>query len=301
MILKISSGVRVALLVTAVCLSLVRFATADESLKGLACRSVHLGYKLPAGDTFYAEVKVQKSAPGTYFSVCGFNHGYFGIQQLDDKRKVVIFSIWEPGNQNDQSTVPTEKRVKLIAQGKNVRIGRFGNEGTGGQSFLDHDWKLDTTYRFVVQSRRDPEDEARTQFSAHYYLPEEKSWAHIATFSTLTGKRPEDSLLSGYYSFVEDFRRNKVSATQARSALYGPVWVRDREGKWHTPDAARFTGDSNPATNVSASTTESIGVWSLATGGDTPEGADKLKTSFPTIAGELLPPTDLPLWEKPVK
>lgn len=272
---------------------------ADESLKDKACRSVHLGYKVPKGDGFYAEVKVSKSAPGTYFSVCGFNHGYFGIQQLDEKRKVVIFSIWEPGNQNDQASVPAEKRVKLIAQGKNVRIGRFGNEGTGGQSFLDHDWKLETTYRFFVQSRRDPADAERTQFAAYYFLPEEKEWAHIATFSTLTGKRDEDSLLSGYYSFVEDFRRNKISASQARAATYGPVWVRDREGKWHTPEAARFTGDSNPATNVTASATPVPGVWNLATGGDTAQDAGKLNTSFPSSPGQILPPSDLPSWNNP--
>lgn len=287
-----------ALLLTSHCV-IPSMVQADESLKDKACRSVHLGYKVPKGDGFYAEVKVSKSAPGTYFSVCGFNHGYFGIQQLDEKRKVVIFSIWEPGNQNDQASVPAEKRVKLIAQGKNVRIGRFGNEGTGGQSFLDHDWKLDTTYRFFVQSRRDPTDAERTQFAAYYYLPEEKSWTHIATFSTLTGKREEDSLLSGYYSFVEDFRRNKISATQARTATYGPVWVRDREGKWHTPEAARFTGDSNPATNVTASATPDPGVWNLATGGDTAQDASKLNTSFPTSPGKITPPADLPSWNNP--
>src|SRR5262245_28017825 len=70
--------------------SLTLSASADEKLAGLACRSVHLGYSAPAGTAFYNEVIVDKSAPGTYFCVCGFNHGYFGIQQIDDKKKVAI-------------------------------------------------------------------------------------------------------------------------------------------------------------------------------------------------------------------
>lgn len=279
----------------------LRDGFADESLAGKACRSVHLGYKLPAGDAFYAEVTPTLSAPGTYFSVLGFNHGYFGIQQLDEKKKVLIFSIWEPGDQNNQAEVPADKRVKLISQGKEVRIGRFGNEGTGGQSFLDYDWKLDSTYRFVVYSQKDPDDAGRTRFAAYFFHPEQKAWAHIATFSTLTGSKPQDSLLGGYYSFVEDFRRNKISATQARAAKYGHVWVRDAAGKWHTPAAARFTGDGNPAKNVAAAATEAPGVWSLATGGNTPEEAAKLNTELPTDGKEIAPPSDLPLFDQAEK
>src|SRR4051794_23707500 len=40
---------------------------ADETLKGIACRSVHLGYPAPEGVAFYNEMTVEKSADGTYF------------------------------------------------------------------------------------------------------------------------------------------------------------------------------------------------------------------------------------------
>ena len=67
---------------------------------------------------------------------CGFDLGYFGIQQSVAGKKVVIFSVWEPGKQNDPEQVETDKQVKPLYRGEGVRVGRFGNEGPGGQSFL---------------------------------------------------------------------------------------------------------------------------------------------------------------------
>ncbi|HVJ69767.1 MAG TPA: DUF5077 domain-containing protein, partial [Caulifigura sp.] len=54
---------------------------ADERLAGVACRSVHLGFSAMEPVAFYNEVTVQSSAPGTYFMVCGWSRGYFGIQE----------------------------------------------------------------------------------------------------------------------------------------------------------------------------------------------------------------------------
>ena len=61
---------------------LVAVAPADERLEGIACRSVHLQYSAPPGRAFYNEVKVERTASGTYFCVCGFLHGYYGMQEL---------------------------------------------------------------------------------------------------------------------------------------------------------------------------------------------------------------------------
>ena len=38
-------------------------------------------------------VSVETSAPGTYFCVAGFDHGYLGIQELGNGRTLVIFSV----------------------------------------------------------------------------------------------------------------------------------------------------------------------------------------------------------------
>ena len=77
---------------------------ADERLEGVACRSVHLHYPAGEGTAFYNEVTVDQSAPGTYFCACGWNKGYFGIQELGNGKKVVIFSVWD-SNQNDPKAV----------------------------------------------------------------------------------------------------------------------------------------------------------------------------------------------------
>lgn len=44
--------------------ALAAVAPADERLKGIACRSVHLAYTAPEGVAFYNEVAVDRSAEG---------------------------------------------------------------------------------------------------------------------------------------------------------------------------------------------------------------------------------------------
>ncbi len=200
-------------------------ARADERLESKACRSVHLKYPASESVVFYNEVSVDRSSPGTYFCVCGFNMGYFGIQELTRGRKLIIFSVWDPGRQNDPSAVDKDRRVKVLHQGDDVRVRRFGNEGTGGQSFFDYDWKVGEVYRFMVTAGI---EEARTAFSAYFFLPEEKKWKHLVTFSTLAGGQR----LGGYYSFIEDFRRNRISATKVRKAHFGSGWIKTTEGQW---------------------------------------------------------------------
>jgi len=261
-------------------------APADEKLFGIACRSVHLGYPAPEGTGFYNEATVETSAEGTYFMVCGWGKGYFGIQEIGNGKKVVLFSVWDPSSGEDPRKVPEEKRVKLLHKGEGVRVGRFGNEGTGGQSFLDYDWKAGEPYRFLVTSKADGPD--RTAYSGHFYLPEQKAWRHLVTFSTLT--RGEQ--LKGLYSFVEDFRRNKVSATKARRAVFANGWVRPRGGDWEPLVKARFTGDSNPATNIDAGP---VGRgFFLATGGATENKTTKLRDLMTQPAGAARAPADLP-------
>ena len=218
----------------------------DKTLQGVACRSVHLSYSdVPDSTAFYNEVKVEQSAPGTYFCVCGFSRGYYGIQELYDGRKVVIFSVWDPGNQNNPNEVDETQRVKLLHNDPTVRVKRFGNEGTGGQSFLDFNWKVGETYRFIVSAKRNND---RTEYASFFYHPDKQTWLHLVTFSTLT----PDTSLKGYYAFVEDFRRNRESATMTRTAVYPNGWVRLTDGNWQPIAKARFTGDSNPVMNINA-------------------------------------------------
>lgn len=199
-----------------------------------AARSVHLGYPAPAVSAFYVEVTVETSVPGSYFMACGFRQGYFGIQELAGGKKVVLFSVWDPAEGDDPDRVPEAERVELIYRAEDVRVRRFGGEGTGGQSFFDYDWKAGETYRFCVRAL--PAGE-KTSFAAHFWLPEKKSWKHLVTFRTRTGGKA----LEGLYSFIEDFRRDGASADEVRRAAFGNAWVLDEKGAWHALQKARFT------------------------------------------------------------
>ncbi len=243
---------------------------ADERLEGIACRSVHLNYTAGEGTAFYNEVTVEKSAPGTYFCACGWNKGYFGIQELGNGKKVVIFSVWDSG-QNNPKAVEENKQVKVLHKGEKVRTGRFGGEGTGGQSFLDYDWKVGDTLKFLVAAKVNGD---RTEYAGYFRAPEDKDWKHLVTFSTVTGGKN----LGGYYSFVEDFKRDKVSTTKVRTARFGNAWVKSTKDEWDAVTKARFTADANPVTTINAGVTE--GRFFLVTGGDTKNDDTKLKDTM---------------------
>lgn len=256
----------------AIVFTLILSVSADERLKGIACRSVHLGYPAAEGVAFYNEITPLQSAGGTYFAVCGWSKGYYGIQEKGDGKKVLIFSVWDPGSQNDPKTVKDEDRVKLLHKDPAVRVGRFGNEGTGGQSFYDFDWKTGETYRFLVKAK--PAGEGRSEYAGYFFHPEAKEWKHLVSFST-----PSKTLLKGYYSFIEDFRRNKVSTTKTRSALFGNGWVQAKEdGPWVQLTQARFTADANPVMNISAKV-DGNQFW-LGTGGELTNSDVKLGESL---------------------
>lgn len=259
-------------------------AQAGKHLEGIACRSVHLGYPAPEGVAFYNEMTVDASAAGTYFMVCGFGKGYFGIQELGNGKKVVLFSVWDPGSQNNPNSVAKEERVGVLHHEPDVRVKRFGGEGTGGQSFFDYEWKKGQTYRFLVRARSNG---TRTAFSGYFYIPETGKWKHLVTFDTLAGS----TLLNGYYSFVEDFRRNRESTQHVRKAHFGNGWIQDKRGDWQPILKARFTGDGNPVMNIDAGTDGTR--FFLATGGDTSNTHTPLWEHM-TREGEGAPPLDLP-------
>ncbi len=265
-------------------LVLASAAIADEKLKGIACRSVHLGYPAPEGTAFYNEATVEKSADGTYFMAAGFRHGYFGIQELANGKKLVLFSVWDPTAGDDPKKVDETKRVKTLHKDAAVRVGRFGGEGTGGQSFFDYDWKVGETYRFYVTAKPDGAD--RTAYSGYFYLNDKKEWKHLVTFSTIV----KGDLLKGYYSFVEDFRRNKVSTTKTRRATFGNGWVKTAKGDWVELSKARFTADANPVLNIDAGADG--GKFFLATGGEIENKTTKLQATMERESGKV--PDDLP-------
>jgi hypothetical protein len=257
-------------------------ARADERLKDIACRSVHLVYPGEAGTAFYNEVTVRESAPGTYFMVCGWNKGYYGIQELANGKKLLIFSVWD-SESNDPNAQKAEARTKLLHQDEKLRVKRFGGEGSGGQSFYDYDWKVGETYKFMVSSKIDGD---RTEYTGWFFHPEEMAWKKLVTFSTITGGKD----LGGYYSFIEDFKRDRKSTTHARRAEFSKAWLKTPAGQPVPLNKARFSADGNPVTNIDAFAQD--GRFTLVTGGDTKNDHAKLRETMELPADPAAAPPE---------
>lgn len=260
---------------------------ADTPVAPRAARSVHLSYISPPAVSFYGEVTVEKSVPDSYFQVCGFSGGYFGIQEHDHGKKVGIFSVWDTSKGNDPKAVDKKDQVETLFVGDGVRASRFGGEGTGGHSDFDFDWKVGDTYKFYLTTKVDGK---KTDYMAYIFEREKKSWMHVATFSAPDGGKP----LTGLYSFIEDFRRDTVSATEVRRARYGNEWVMTADGKWSPVTKARFTASG---ADWEAKDTINAGLegklFFLQTGGDT-KMETKLRSTIERPDSESTPPTDLP-------
>ena len=274
------------LVAAAFAVALAPLLRANERLAGIACRSVHLAYPAEKSLAFYNEVTPLHSATGTYFCVCGWDKGYYGMQEVGSGKRLLIFSVWDSSS-NDPGAQPEARRTKLLYKDERTRIGRFGGEGSGGQSFFDYEWRLGQTYRFLVTAK--PAGE-RTEYAGYFYVPEEKAWRHLVTFSTITGGKP----LGGLYSFVEDFRRDRVSATLVREARFGNGWARAAADQaWKPLGRARFTADANPSLAINAGCAD--GRFFLATGGATTNSAAPLHGEIRIPDGAApQPPQDWP-------
>ena len=202
--------------------------------------SVHLQYEMPANtksEYFYNEVTVPKDQDpiGTYVMANGFGEGYFGMQVNGPDERRILFSVWSPFSTDDPKNIPEDHRIQLLAKGKGVHSGEFGNEGSGGQSFMIYPWKAGTTYRFLNRVR--PDGQGHTDYTAWFFAPEAGKWQLIASF-----RRPKtDKHLTGAHSFLENFQDR--NGYHGRMAFYGNQWARDTDGKWHEITKAILTGD----------------------------------------------------------
>src|SRR3546814_7623338 len=116
-----------------------------------------------------------------------------------DLERRVLFSVWSPYKTDNPDDIPEDQRIVLLRKGKEVHAGEFGNEGSGGQSYLRYPWKAGTTYRFLLHGK--PDGKGNTSYTAFFYAPEIKQWKLIASF-----RRPQTSRwLTRFHSFLENF------------------------------------------------------------------------------------------------
>ncbi len=202
--------------------------------------SVHLNFDTSAiGDGieyFYNEISVPKGNDviGSYFMANGFGEGYFGIQVNSATERRVLFSVWSPFQTDDPTKIPPDKKIIMLKKGQDVVTREFGNEGSGGQSFLRYNWKAGETYKFLLKG--EPVKNNYTNYTAWFYA--EGNWRLIASFS-----RPAtNTYLTRLHSFLENFIPETGNIT--RKAYYQNQWARTKTGEWKPITQAKFTYDN---------------------------------------------------------
>ena len=187
---------------------------------------------------FFSEITVPagNDVIGSYYMANGFDGGYFGMQVNSPTERRVLFSVWSPFKTDDPKKIPEDQKIILLKKGKDVYTGEFGNEGSGGQSYLKYNWKAGNAYKFLLRGQ--PVTNNYTNYTAWFYAPEEGSWRLIASFS-----RPAtNAYLKGLYSFLENFTPDTGNIT--RKAFYHNQWAQTSDQKWVPITKVQFTYDA---------------------------------------------------------
>jgi hypothetical protein len=221
----------------------IDFVTSDEGAMfywGRRGPSVHLRYEVPRDrqvEFAYSEISVPVGLDpvGSYFMANGFSEGYFGIQVNSETERRVLFSVWSPFKTDNPKEIPPEKRIIALESGPDVYLGEFGNEGSGGQSYLRYPWKAGTSYRFLTQVK--PDGNGNTIYAAWFSETNAKEWRLIAKF-----RRPATTTyLTGFHSFLENF--DPANGHIERQGFYSNQWTKDTNGIWDECDVSYFSVD----------------------------------------------------------
>lgn len=218
--------------------------------------SVHLKFTVPAEamqqqqpqplEWLYSEVTVPAASDhvGVFAMAGGFAEGYCGLQVNSPSERRVLFSVWSACRTDDPTCVPERQRVALVRSGPGVVVGAFGNEGTGGQSFLVFPWRAGQTYAVMTRVRPaatlDAWGQPGTEFTALFFDPDDGDhgeWRLIATW-----RRPGAAMwLERPHCFLENFEPS--AGHQTREARFGNQWACTAGGRWIPLTAARLTCD----------------------------------------------------------
>lgn len=211
--------------------------------------SVHLNYVIPAEaakkvEWFYNEIMVPdgEDKQGTYYMANGFSGGYFGMQVNSPTERRVLFSVWSPFTTDDPKSIPDSMKIVLLKKGNTTKTGEFGNEGSGGQSYMLYPWKAGKSYAFLTHAKPNPEKNTTT-YTAYFKDLEKGDWQLVASFD-----RPQSAVyLSGIYSFLENF--SPPTGNESRRGDYKNQWAVDASGKWHEVTDVVFTADATARIN----------------------------------------------------
>lgn len=206
--------------------------------------SVHLRYVIRDNlksniSWFYNEITIPAGHDklGSYFMADGFGEGYFGMQVNSETERRVLFSVWSPFETDDPKSIPDSLKIALLNKGATVNANDFGNEGSGGQSYMRFMWQAGNTYGFLLHAEPDSVHHTTT-YTAYFKDVSVDKWYLIASF-----KRPQTvTHLTHLYSFLENFIPE--TGDETRMGSYKNQWVANDKAEWTELTHATFTVDA---------------------------------------------------------
>ena len=216
---------------------------------------------------FACQLQVSDTTPYTYYATCGFHCGYCGIQQHHATKQQLLFSVWNHKK--------TDEKVSNTFCCDGMEASNFGGEGMGMKAVSIYNSKNDDPehlaawvpgerYTFVVEAFE--KDEGGSKYVCAYHKPG-VGWQKIASHYRPEPPKAKKGVLTGLYSFIEDFQGNTVR----RSANYSG-WVRDEAGsEWRPIESISSTSthdEDYPNKCVSTCSDESeCDIINMTTGG----------------------------------
>lgn len=226
----------------------------------------------PKGDAYdwcFMEIMLPQESDiiGTYAMALGVLNGYMGIQTNGytadgSPRHDVLFSMWDDGSTDEDPNLPEYLRAGAVDWDALTTVNRFGNEGTGVQTyrkgpywtpgkyvqFITNCRPETTSYTTEVNGKPTVHTQHNMLVSAWFNALDGKGWQYMATVR----KRNSSTYFDSWYSFLENY--NPSTGQANRIAYYRNGYMRARSnGKWYNRNSVGF-GHTDGGDNIGART-----------------------------------------------
>lgn len=226
----------------------------------------------PIGDAYdwcFMEIMLPEESDiiGTYAMALGVLNGYMGIQTNGytadgSPRHDVLFSMWDDGSTDEDPNLPEYLRAGAVDWDALTTVNRFGNEGTGVQTyrkgpywtpgkyvqFITNCRPETTSYTTEVNGKPTVHTQHNMLVSAWFNALDGKGWQYMATVR----KRNSTTYFDSWYSFLENY--NPSTGQANRIAYYRNGYMRARSnGKWYNRNTVGF-GHTDGGDNTGART-----------------------------------------------
>ena len=226
----------------------------------------------PKGDAYdwcFMEIMLPQESDiiGTYAMALGVLNGYMGIQTNGytadgSPRHDVLFSMWDDGSTDEDPNLPEYLRAGAVDWDPLTTTNRFGNEGTGVQTyrkgpywtpgkyvqFITNCRPETTSYTTEVNGKTTVHTQHNMLVSAWFNALDGKGWQYMATVR----KRNSTTYFDSWYSFLENY--NPSTGQANRIAYYRNGYMRARSNcKWYNRNSVGF-GHTDGGDNTGART-----------------------------------------------